>query len=173
MVFVSTRQFRNRSRMPQTAGITGETTMDATGARPPALRPQDHDPLRDAKPRESSSARCIEELGLILAVECTRHLPTEPVAIETPLERTQGRRLHEPGPGAGAGAAGRPGPAAPLPPAHAHGQGRPPRPLPRPRLPGARCPTTGTSRRSWTSATSSCSTPCWPPAAAPRRRCAS
>lgn len=49
--------------------------------------------LRDRKTPGILFRRVIEELGLILAVECTRHLPTEPVAVETPLERTQGRRL--------------------------------------------------------------------------------
>jgi uracil phosphoribosyltransferase len=49
--------------------------------------------LRDVKTPGSLFRKVIEELGLILAVESTRHLPTEPVAVETPLERTQGRRL--------------------------------------------------------------------------------
>ena len=49
--------------------------------------------LRDVKTPGSLFRRLIEELGLMLAVESTRHLPTEPVAVETPLERTQGRRL--------------------------------------------------------------------------------
>lgn len=49
--------------------------------------------LRDRKTPGILFRRVLEELGLILAVESTRHLPTEPVAVETPLERTQGRRL--------------------------------------------------------------------------------
>ena len=49
--------------------------------------------LRDVKTPGSLFRKVIEELGLMLAVEATRHLPTEPVAVETPLERTQGRRL--------------------------------------------------------------------------------
>jgi len=49
--------------------------------------------LRDVKTPGSLFRKVIEELGLILAVESTRHLPTESVAVETPLERTQGRRL--------------------------------------------------------------------------------
>ena len=49
--------------------------------------------LRDVKTPGSLFRKVIEELGLMLAVESTRRLPTEPVAVETPLERTQGRRL--------------------------------------------------------------------------------
>ena len=49
--------------------------------------------LRDVKTPGSLFRKVIEELGLLLAVEATRILPTEPVAVETPLERTQGRRL--------------------------------------------------------------------------------
>jgi len=49
--------------------------------------------LRDVKTPGSLFRRLLEEIGLILAVESTRDLPTEPVAVETPLERTQGRRL--------------------------------------------------------------------------------
>ena len=49
--------------------------------------------LRDVKTPGSLFRKVIEELGLLLAVEATRLLPTEPVAVETPLERTQGRRL--------------------------------------------------------------------------------
>ena len=49
--------------------------------------------LRDVKTPGSLFRKVLEEFGLLLAVEATRHLPTEPVAVETPLERTQGRRL--------------------------------------------------------------------------------
>ena len=49
--------------------------------------------LRDVKTPGSLFRKVIEEVGLLLAVEATRILPTEPVAVETPLERTQGRRL--------------------------------------------------------------------------------
>jgi uracil phosphoribosyltransferase len=49
--------------------------------------------LRDRKTSGSQFRMLVEELGLLLAVEATKILPTESVAIETPLERTQGRRL--------------------------------------------------------------------------------
>jgi uracil phosphoribosyltransferase len=49
--------------------------------------------LRDRKTSGSQFRMLVEELGILLAVEATRILPTESVAIETPLERTQGRRL--------------------------------------------------------------------------------
>ena len=49
--------------------------------------------LRDVKTPGSLFRQVIEELGLILAVEATRNLQTESVAVETPMERTQGRRL--------------------------------------------------------------------------------
>ena len=49
--------------------------------------------LRDVKTPGSLFRKVVEELGLILAVESTRHLATEVVAIETPMERTKGRRL--------------------------------------------------------------------------------
>lgn len=49
--------------------------------------------LRDRKTSGSQFRLLVEELGMLLAVEATRILPTEPVAIETPLERTQARRL--------------------------------------------------------------------------------
>lgn len=49
--------------------------------------------LRDRKTSGSQFRLLVEELGLLLAVEATRILPTEPVAIETPMERTQARRL--------------------------------------------------------------------------------
>ncbi|HNX32670.1 MAG TPA: uracil phosphoribosyltransferase [Holophaga sp.] len=49
--------------------------------------------LRDRKTSGSQFRQLVEELGTLLAVEATRILPTEPVAIETPLERTQARRL--------------------------------------------------------------------------------
>ena len=49
--------------------------------------------LRDVKTPGSLFRKVLEELGLLLAVEATRSLSTEPVAVETPLERTQGRRL--------------------------------------------------------------------------------
>ncbi len=49
--------------------------------------------LRDRKTSGSQFRVLVEELGLLLAVEATRDLATEPVAIETPLERTQARRL--------------------------------------------------------------------------------
>ena len=49
--------------------------------------------LRDVKTPGSLFRKVVEELGLILAVESTRDLSTESVAVETPLERTQGQRL--------------------------------------------------------------------------------
>lgn len=49
--------------------------------------------LRDRKTPVSLFRQVMEEMGLLLAVEACRALPTEPVAVETPLERTAGRRL--------------------------------------------------------------------------------
>ncbi|WP_005035806.1 uracil phosphoribosyltransferase [Holophaga foetida] len=49
--------------------------------------------IRDRKTCGLLFRQLVEELGLILAVESTRTLATESVAVETPLERTQGRRL--------------------------------------------------------------------------------
>lgn len=50
--------------------------------------------LRDRKTPVSLFRQLVEELGVLLAVECTRALPTVSVAVETPLERTEGARLH-------------------------------------------------------------------------------
>ena len=50
--------------------------------------------LRDRKTPGSLLRQLVEELGLLLAVEATRHLATVSIAIETPMERTQGRRLN-------------------------------------------------------------------------------
>ncbi len=49
--------------------------------------------LRDRKTPVSLFRTLTEELGLLLAMESTRHLPVVPVAVETPLERTQGALL--------------------------------------------------------------------------------
>lgn len=49
--------------------------------------------LRDRKTPVSLFRQVLEEVGLILAVEATRHLRTEAVAVETPLEHTSGHRL--------------------------------------------------------------------------------
>jgi uracil phosphoribosyltransferase len=49
--------------------------------------------LRDVKTPGNLFRRVVEELGFFLAMESTRYLPTESVAVETPLERTHGRRL--------------------------------------------------------------------------------
>jgi uracil phosphoribosyltransferase len=49
--------------------------------------------IRDRKTSGSLFRDLIEEVGLILATESTRLLPTEPVVVETPLERTSTRRL--------------------------------------------------------------------------------
>ncbi len=50
--------------------------------------------LRDRKTPGSLFRQLVEELGLLLAVEATRRLATVSIAIETPMERTQGRRLN-------------------------------------------------------------------------------
>lgn len=71
---------------------TGDPTMDATVLDHPLCHHK-LTLLRDVKTPGSLFRKVIEELGLMLAVESTRHLATEPVAVETPLERTQGRRL--------------------------------------------------------------------------------
>jgi uracil phosphoribosyltransferase len=71
---------------------TGDPTMEATVLDHPLCHHK-LTLLRDVKTPGSLFRKVIEELGLILAVESTRLLPTEPVAVETPLERTQGRRL--------------------------------------------------------------------------------
>ena len=49
--------------------------------------------LRDRKTPVAFFRTLVSELGLILAVEATRSIPTEAVAIETPMERTEGRRI--------------------------------------------------------------------------------
>lgn len=49
--------------------------------------------IRDRKTPGLLFRQLVEEMGLILAVESTRILETESVVVETPLERTQGRRL--------------------------------------------------------------------------------
>jgi len=49
--------------------------------------------LRDRKTPGSLFRALVEEIGLLLAAEATRFLETEAVALETPLERTQGRLL--------------------------------------------------------------------------------
>ena len=49
--------------------------------------------LRDVKTPGVLFRRVVEELGFFLAMESTRYLPTEPVAVETPLERTNSHRL--------------------------------------------------------------------------------
>jgi len=50
--------------------------------------------LRDRKTPVSLFRQLIEELGVFLAVEATRTLHTTSVAVETPMERTQGRRMN-------------------------------------------------------------------------------
>jgi uracil phosphoribosyltransferase len=54
--------------------------------------------LRDRKTPGALFRALLEELGLLLAVEAARDLVTEPISIETPLERMEGRRLspHDP-----------------------------------------------------------------------------
>jgi uracil phosphoribosyltransferase len=54
--------------------------------------------LRDRKTPGALFRALLEELGLLLAVEATRDLGTEPISVETPLERMEGRRLspHDP-----------------------------------------------------------------------------
>lgn len=49
--------------------------------------------IRDRKTPGSLFRSLIEEVGLILATESTRLLPTESVVVETPLERTSTLRL--------------------------------------------------------------------------------
>lgn len=49
--------------------------------------------IRDRKTSGSLFRSLIEEVGLILATEATRALPTESVVVETPLERTSTLRL--------------------------------------------------------------------------------
>ena len=49
--------------------------------------------LRDRKTGGALFRQLLEEIGLMLAVEATRALDTEAVSVETPLERTEGRRL--------------------------------------------------------------------------------
>ncbi|HEU4951596.1 MAG TPA: uracil phosphoribosyltransferase [Holophagaceae bacterium] len=50
--------------------------------------------LRDRKTSVTLFRQLLDEVGLMLAVEATRALTTEAVSVETPLERTEGRRLH-------------------------------------------------------------------------------
>jgi uracil phosphoribosyltransferase len=54
--------------------------------------------LRDRATPGILFRRLVEELGLLLAVEATRHLRTEPAAVETPLERMECPRLAGPDP---------------------------------------------------------------------------
>jgi len=49
--------------------------------------------LRDRKTNAILFRQLLEEIGLMLAVESARSLSTEAVSVETPLERTEGRRL--------------------------------------------------------------------------------
>lgn len=49
--------------------------------------------MRDRKTSGTLFRQLVEEVGLLLAVEASRNLATESVALETPLERTHGRRL--------------------------------------------------------------------------------
>ena len=49
--------------------------------------------LRDRGTGGHLFRQLLHELGLLLAVEASRTLTTEPVVVETPLERTQGQRL--------------------------------------------------------------------------------
>ena len=49
--------------------------------------------LRDRKANAILFRQLLEEIGLMLAVESARALATEAVSVETPLERTEGRRL--------------------------------------------------------------------------------
>lgn len=50
--------------------------------------------LRDRKTGGLLFRQLLEELGLLLAVEASRTLGTEPVSVETPLERMEGQRLN-------------------------------------------------------------------------------
>jgi len=49
--------------------------------------------IRDRKTPGSLFRSLIEEVGLVLATEATRALPTESVVVETPMERTSTLRL--------------------------------------------------------------------------------
>jgi uracil phosphoribosyltransferase len=49
--------------------------------------------LRNVKTPSIMFRKIVGELGFFLAIESTRYLTTESVVVETPLERTQGRRL--------------------------------------------------------------------------------
>ena len=49
--------------------------------------------LRDRKSSVTLFRHLLEEVGLMLAYEASRTLATESVSVETPLERTEGRRL--------------------------------------------------------------------------------
>jgi uracil phosphoribosyltransferase len=49
--------------------------------------------IRDKKTHGSLFRQLVEEVGIFIAVEATRELAVESVAIETPLERTQALRL--------------------------------------------------------------------------------
>ncbi|HXW45402.1 MAG TPA: uracil phosphoribosyltransferase [Streptosporangiaceae bacterium] len=54
--------------------------------------------LRDERTPTHEFRRLADELVTLLAFEATRHLPVEPVAIQTPVEAMQGSRLAGPAP---------------------------------------------------------------------------
>ncbi len=69
-------------------------------ALPPSLVVLDHPlvqhkltRLRQAKTSTAGFRRLTRELSLLMCYEATRDLSTEPVEIETPLERMEGRQL--------------------------------------------------------------------------------
>ena len=49
--------------------------------------------LRDRATPPDQFRRLVHELGLLLAVEATRHLPTRPCSVQTPLETCTGQTL--------------------------------------------------------------------------------
>ncbi len=49
--------------------------------------------LRDRGTARPLFRDLLDELGLLLAVEATRHLPTVPTPVDTPLEAMEGRRM--------------------------------------------------------------------------------
>jgi uracil phosphoribosyltransferase len=47
--------------------------------------------MRDKDRSTSGFRRLLNEIGMLMAYELTRDMPTQPVAVDTPLERTTGR----------------------------------------------------------------------------------
>jgi uracil phosphoribosyltransferase len=49
--------------------------------------------LRDRDTSTRDFKQLVSEMAMLMAYEATKHLPTQPVEIETPLERTTGRQV--------------------------------------------------------------------------------